>query len=185
MMVAFIIFLVVSLGLMFVFPPLAVILFPACVIFLTVVLIVRKRKHRQQQEVPVVIDADDHTVILDRPQGMDDDKTVFMWEREGIQGMIALMDMNGGDTVFQKAIDSEIVIGKDASSCDVCIRYDKTISRRHCKIRRWGNEFFISDEGSSNGTSVNGKVVTGEPVQLATDDVIQLGRTQLKFQILG
>ena len=82
MMVAFIIFLVVSLGLMFVFPPLAVILFPACVIFLTVVLIVRKRKHRQQQEVPVVIDAVAFTVILDRRQGMDDDKTEQAYQHE-------------------------------------------------------------------------------------------------------
>lgn len=185
MMIALIIFVVVSLGLMRVYPPLAVILIPACIIFFTIVMVRRKKNRNRQQEAVSVVPEDNHTVILDRAQGMDDDKTVFMWEREGIQGIVALTDINGGGTVFQKAIDSEIIIGKDESCCDVCIRYDKTISRRHCKIRRWGNEFFISDEGSSNGTSVNGKRITGEPVELASDDVITMGRTQFKFQILG
>ena len=185
--VLFVIFVILALLIICAFPPAVVLLVPVGIIFFLIIMISngkKKKKKHTQQAAPDYAD-DERTVMLDHPAGADDEKTVFMWEQEGIRGIVALMDMNGGGTIFQKAIDSEIILGKDESCCDVCIRYDKTISRKHCKIRRWGNEFFLSDEGSSNGTSVNGKNVTGEPVSLASDDVITLGRTQLKFQILG
>ena len=176
------ILVVISIVIILAIPSAAVILVPACIIFFFVA--GKKKKaggdEKKGQEEP----EDDRTVILNHMSGMEDEKTTFMWEQEGIKGLVALMDMGEGGAVFRKMIDSEIVVGKDESCCDVCIRYDKTVSKKHCRIRRWGNEFFISDEGSSNGTYVNGKKITVEPAGLVTDDVIKLGRTQLKFQIL-
>lgn len=185
--VLFVIFVILALIMILVFPPAVTLLVPAGIIFFIIIMISnskKKKKKPAQQTVPAYAD-DERTVILDQPAGADDEKTVFMWEQEGIRGIVALTDKNDGSTIFQKVIDSEITLGKDESCCDVCIRYDKTISRKHCKIRRSGNEFFLSDEGSSNGTFVNENNVTKEPVSLASDDVIRLGRTQLKFQILG
>lgn len=182
MKIVFGIFAVISVVIILVFPPAVVILLPACIILF---LVGRKKKKTDRgQTAGQTEQDDDRTVILNHMSGMEDEKTTFMWEREGIKGLVALMDMGEGGAVFRKMIDSEIIVGKDESCCDVCIRYDKTVSKRHCRIRRWGNEFLISDEGSSNGTYVNGKKVTSEPTGLVTDDVIKLGRTQLKFQIL-
>jgi len=42
---------------------------------------------------------------------------------------------------------------------------DPTVSRRHAKIYRHGNTYYITDLGSRNGTYVDGKLVKTEPLQ--------------------
>ena len=60
------------------------------------------------------------------------------------------------------------------------------ISRRHSLISRRGDHYEIEDLGSKNGTSVNGRQVTGRR-RLSFGDHIELGRGQvvLRFQRLG
>jgi Nif-specific regulatory protein len=54
--------------------------------------------------------------------------------------------------------DEETVIGRDVAAT-VCIN-SRSASRRHCMVRRNGNQYLIKDLGSSNGTLVNGLPVT-------------------------
>ena len=51
---------------------------------------------------------------------------------------------------------------------------DSQVSRRHAQITRRGSELILEDLGSTNGTLVNGKPVTGEHV-LQPADVISIG----------
>lgn len=61
--------------------------------------------------------------------------------------------------------------------------FDKETSRRHAALLCHQGVWRVIDEGSSNGTFVNGQSVTEQP--LRTGDQIQVGRTVLLFTDAG
>ena len=75
---------------------------------------------------------------------------------------------------------AEYIIGR-APECDRVIDNFK-VSRKHCKLYREGNSWFVQDLGSSNGTFVNGKRVIREAVQ--TGDIITVGGTPFTLEQL-
>ena len=77
----------------------------------------------------------------------------------------------------------EVTLGRDAGSTQHDINIpDKSVSRRHAKIKFDGRNYRIFDTGSSNGTQVNGALVSAEGIILQSRDVIQLGKhTRLRF----
>lgn len=58
---------------------------------------------------------------------------------------------------------------------------DKRISKAHCVIVRRGDQLYLKDEGSRNGTYLNGQRVE-EPVLLQKDDIIGVGGIRLEVQ---
>ncbi len=72
-------------------------------------------------------------------------------------------------------------IGRGKSS-EVAL-FDEGVSRAHARILSEGDEVWVEDLGSRNGTFVNGERLTSNAkVQLADGDKIQVGRTTiLKF----
>ena len=65
--------------------------------------------------------------------------------------------------------------GKDA---DLVIE-DEEISGQHAQLRLEGDEWFVTDLQSSNGTTVNGELI--ETARLDSGDVVALGDTQFVF----
>jgi pSer/pThr/pTyr-binding forkhead associated (FHA) protein len=57
---------------------------------------------------------------------------------------------------------------------------DRFMSTLHARLWREGNRLRIEDKGSTNGTLVNGKPCTDQP--LADYDDIELGHTHLLFR---
>src|SRR6476620_6978247 len=57
--------------------------------------------------------------------------------------------------------------------------HDTEISREHAEFSRRGEQYFIRDLESSNGTFVNGKQIKEQ--ELASGDQLQLGRTLLLY----
>ena len=66
-----------------------------------------------------------------------------------------------------------ISIGREAGNAIVIS--EDTISSRHCELRRSGTRFGIVDNGSTNGTRLNGETVDGEPQELRSGDRISFG----------
>lgn len=73
-----------------------------------------------------------------------------------------------------------LTLGRRADT-DVMID-DPSVSRRHAAIMFRDGSYYIEDLGSSNGTMVNGKPVTGE-VRLSDADVVQLGDAMLTVRV--
>ena len=71
-----------------------------------------------------------------------------------------------------------ITIGRSARN-DLCIP-DPFASRVHVEVRREGEDYFLQDLGSANGTLYNGVTVQG-PVGLTAGGRIQIGETELIF----
>src|SRR2546422_10896071 len=71
-----------------------------------------------------------------------------------------------------------ITIGRSARN-DLCVP-DPFASRVHAEVRREGDEYFLQDLGSANGTLYNGSSVHGN-ITLTAGGRIQIGETELIF----
>lgn len=71
---------------------------------------------------------------------------------------------------------SGLRIGRSPDS-NVCLRDDQA-SRRHALVWAYGGQAYIRDEGSTNGTLVNGRRIS-EPHRLRSGDTVAVGRHTL------
>ncbi|MEC9340069.1 MAG: VWA domain-containing protein [Pseudomonadota bacterium] len=78
------------------------------------------------------------------------------------------------------------VIGRVAASQSRGVRYvvveDPAVSRRHALIEARDLSFWLSDQGSANGTEVNGERVEGE-VKLNSGDIITIHEHDFEFVV--
>ena len=80
-------------------------------------------------------------------------------------------DENGDEQ--RMAVEDELFTVGRHSANDLTVT-DSRLSREHIRIERSDGEFFVSDSGSSNGTTINGDKLTG-PERLKDGDVLDLG----------
>ncbi|MCR5144638.1 MAG: FHA domain-containing protein [Lachnospiraceae bacterium] len=99
------------------------------------------------------------------------------------EGTIKLVAMNAPD-YFEIIIEKDyVVLGKKRELVDLVIPFNKMISRKHCSISKIAGIYYIKDEGSANGTYVNGeKLSQGQKIKINRGDVIRLANSD--FQIV-
>ncbi len=87
--------------------------------------------------------------------------------------------VDGIDAGIEKDLPDEgsTTIGR-RSSCDLVLRVD-SVSREHCRIERHDGAYWLYDNGSSNGTLLNGLRI--EKAKLVHGDVITLDRVTLEY----
>jgi len=75
----------------------------------------------------------------------------------------------------------ELAIGRGPKS-DIQIKNDNKVSRGHCRLYRKTGNFYIEDLKSSNGTTVNGELITER--RLFGGEEIVVGETFFRFRIM-
>lgn len=90
---------------------------------------------------------------------------------------LSIRHSNGTSDTFPLA-RLRTTIGRSARS-DVCIP-DAFASRLHAEIRQEGDNYWLLDLGSANGTKLNGAIVT-DTQPLHPGGEIQIGETKLRF----
>lgn len=130
------------------------------------------------------------TVASWGPVASDDDDgeaTVSIWGNSSNvvkPHLISLSDIENPSRTFTVTINKEVFIGRDSTTCDVVVDYDRFISRKHAKIGRDGGDYFIEDLGSSNGTFVGDRQVTDCAIDIFTGDIIKVGHTSFTFKVI-
>jgi FHA domain-containing protein len=81
----------------------------------------------------------------------------------------------GAGAGSEHPVDGELILGRDHASADLVID-DPGVSRRHARVLADRGGVMIEDLGSSNGTYVNGRRISG-PVEVGPGDDLQLGDT--------
>lgn len=74
-----------------------------------------------------------------------------------------------------------LTIGRGRDN-DIQIKNDSKVSRFHCKLFRRSGNFYIEDNKSSNGTLVNGELITER--RLFGGEEVIIGETFFRFRIL-
>jgi hypothetical protein len=74
-------------------------------------------------------------------------------------------------------VGAQLLIGR-SSACQIVLG-DDTVSRRHAELRFEDGRWLLRDLGSSNGTYINGRLVTEAEVRRG--DVIHLGGCALRL----
>src|SRR6266516_4082956 len=111
----------------------------------------------------------------------DNDKTMLRPSGpQGTLGMVRIEEGKEPGRVYEVRKE-ELSIGRSRES-DIFLE-DLAVSRLHAKIVSLGNgNYALKDEGSANGTKVNGQVVNKyQTYPLQEGDRIQLGQTVLVF----
>lgn len=75
--------------------------------------------------------------------------------------------------------DYTFSIGRAPDINDIIIE-DTSVSRKHAIISKKGDQFFIRDNNSTNGTYINNEKISGE-TRLSNQDKVKIGNTILKF----
>lgn len=103
----------------------------------------------------------------DMPDGRRERKT-----RKGVRLQILEPASHEGE-LYQ--LGEEITVGR-GGGCSIVLPDDHFVSTVHARVFRRGDEVFVEDLGSRNGTYVNGTAVA-TPIRLRRGDRVQFGET--------
>ncbi len=116
------------------------------------------------------------TTVLSNPQIVNDSE---IFTKEGLYELYLLRVSSGEQIHINKPIYS---IGKDVSRMDYVLG-NASVSRNHATIYSEGEKFFLVDNGSTNGSALEGvRIREGEKVELEDGYIISLGNEV--FQVL-
>jgi phosphoserine phosphatase RsbU/P len=90
---------------------------------------------------------------------------------------MSTLDESGGSKRFDLK-EGETVIGRHPD-CDIVVEVG-AVSRFHAKIARRGNEYVLEDQGSRNGTFLNGQLINGGQA-LREGDRVRICEVELVF----
>jgi len=123
------------------------------------------------------------TLSLTPVEAEDDASEEFPFPHDELQpGQALLLVKRGPNAGSTFLLENERTTTGRRPDSDVFLD-DVTVSRNHATIERRGDSFFVQDDGSLNGTYVNGERV--EETKLASGDEIQIGMFKLVFFAAG
>ena len=73
--------------------------------------------------------------------------------------------------------DEEVVFGRTENNT-ITLPFDN-VSRHHAGVRLFGEDYYLEDKGSTNGTYVNGVKIA--KCRLNNHDLIQIGETKIYY----
>lgn len=89
-----------------------------------------------------------------------------------------------GGLLQRHAVEKDCSLGRDPEECDLSFPAETSVSRRHAEISRVGDDWWIRDLGSKNGTRLNGlPTITHSGNRLADGDEILLGDLAIHFTL--
>lgn len=128
---------------------------------------------KQEEAIPTsVFDTEAHDQELRASYGPDS-------VNDGYRPAFLYVERGPGAGQLVQVRQGVMVIGR-ASVADLRVQHP-SISRRHAQVKRVGEQFFIRDLGSQNGTFVN-KSRIGAELEVTPGDTIAMGNATLKLR---
>ena len=80
--------------------------------------------------------------------------------------------------------DKPLIVGR-GEDCDIRV-LDTSVSRRHVRIEKIGDDFYVLDMQSTNGTYVNDKQsLPGDPIPMRDGDYLRVGNCIFRYLASG
>jgi DNA-binding response OmpR family regulator len=77
------------------------------------------------------------------------------------------------------SLDGDVLVLGRAADCDLIVA-EQRVSRHHAELRRSGDGYVLADLDSTNGTCLNGHLLS-RPLPLRDGDVIELGSARFVY----
>lgn len=162
------------------------------IFILLLVVLLKKRKKKKcavMAEDAAEAAAADETVYMDAGMGateyyipgavQDNGETVLIGNGRTVR--IMLTDIHYPERVYQRIVGQSLFIGS-SQDMDICIDYDRTVSRKQCEIVRSEEGIYIRNHSNSNITLLNGQALTVE-CWIDSGCVISMGRVEMRIDI--
>ena len=139
----------------------------------------RKRIAAEQEATQKKAAAEAASRAEEEKKKLDEQLTVKKAAAPGLKMKLSVLGNSGDQRDYGISLSDRAFIGR-STECDLAIRDDEEISKRHCELTIESGYVMISDLNSTNGTFVNGvPVKTGH--RLKSGDLVLLGRTELRI----
>ena len=151
----------------------------AAVVALIIVVIVMSRRKKNIPEPAAESAAADQgrgQVVLNNP-GFSQHVVVPEAQIKELQVLLSKNGMRPQPTVWK--LGTSLIVGR-SSICDICIE-DGQMSRQHFCLEREGEQIYIMDLQSTNGTSVNGIRISGKR-RLDSGSTIEAGSIRITIR---
>ena len=96
------------------------------------------------------------------------------------KGVVVVIHANGERQKFDIPPAGVLEVGRD-ETCDISLS-DPACSRRHCKFVASGSGVFLEDLGTTTGTVLNGKMISGS-AKLSDEDKVSIGQTEMRVLV--
>lgn len=152
------------------------------IIVIIIVVVINKAKNKQVTVLSDInLSDNEDTVIIGNDY---DGNTELLFDDEtGQRQSVILRDVSDSMRIFEVQLSAQgMVIGRSSDLCNIVIDYDKSISRKHCKILLKNGLAYIDDLNSGNKTYVNDMEILSE-TRLNNADEIKIGRTRFRVTI--
>lgn len=152
------------------------------IIVIIIVVVINKAKNKQVTVLSDInLSDNEDTVIIGNDY---DGNTELLFDDEtGQRQSVILRDVSDSMRIFEVQLSAQgMVIGRSSDLCNIVIDYDKSISRKHCKILLKNGLAYIADLNSGNKTYVNDMEILSE-TRLNNADEIKIGRTRFRVTI--
>lgn len=151
-----------------------------CIIII-IIFAVKSKKEINEYNEAVPLANNDDTVIIGGRSGQTE--ILIRDEVSDKQRSVILRDAADSMRTFEVQLTSSgTIIGRSSDFSNIVIDYDKSISRKHCRIFLKNGQAHIEDLSSGNKTYLN-NVEIASPTALNNSDEIKIGRTRLKVTI--
>ena len=131
-------------------------------------------------EIEVLAEPEEFEEILSEPEEEDDMQTILLISQAEVLQKRKLISISD-----RKEISVEyfpFLIGKNKGLVDLCL-CEPGVSRLHAKIEQDGENYFVTDLNSTNGTKINGSLLgANERKQIHIGDELDLAGIMFRFQ---
>lgn len=108
-----------------------------------------------------------------------EERTISLWEEEE-RIPITLKNRKTGRQ-FSFVLKHRFVVGRNPGQCDLGIgEEDRYISGKHLRFSREGNEIYVEDLGTKNGTRLNGRWISSR-TRILPGDILRMGRSEFEL----
>ncbi len=138
-------------------------------------------------------DAFEDTGLLDEYDEGGADTTLLLEDDEPATGLMADETLRQQSAHIIRIVDSQRVeiskpvfrIGKEKSYVDYFVTNNSAVSRLHADIISRNNRFFVVDNNSTNGTFINGILITEKTeIEIFDGDELKLANERFEFHIV-
>jgi hypothetical protein len=144
----------------------------ALVLFLVLIALLWRKRRASVKDEPEDNDLRNGAGIEDPGKGSSD----------GMVLVAALESFSDGQRESIPIRGDNVTVGSQAQNAQIVLE-DASVGRLHARIRRQDHEYWLFDEGGSEGTYLNYKRLGLAPQKVSDGDIIQFGRVSYRFRL--